>query len=131
MDKHSDETLKDILSHAKELEHEQNIEEAIALYKKAIKKDTLSEDAYNRLMILFRKQKDYKQELHIIKEAIKVFKEFYDAQIPNKSRTITELSNKLNRSTGLADKKGNTLYNPEPIAAWKKRKTIVEKKLNG
>ncbi len=99
------------------------------MYHQAIEKDPVKENPYDLLMMLFRKQKDYKKELRIIKEGIKVFEEFYKSQLHNKSKTITALSNKLSKSTGLADKKGNSLYNPEPIARWKKRQLMAEKKI--
>ena len=122
-------TLKEILREAKEAENTENIEDAIRLYQEAISTDELNEHAYNRLMMLFRRQKEYKKELRIIKAGIKVFEEFYESKIPNKSKTITAISNKLNKSFGLADKKGNRIYSPEPIAKWKKRKLIVEKRI--
>lgn len=122
-------TLKEILSEAREAEDTENIQDAIRLYQEAINTDQLNEHAYNRLMMLFRRQKEYKKELGIIKAGIKAFEEFYESKIPNKSKTITAISNKLNKVFGLADKKGNKIYSPEPIARWKKRKLIVEKKI--
>ena len=129
MTKEAKRTLKEILREAKEAENTENIEDAIRLYQEAIDTDKLNEHAYNRLMMVFRRQKEYKKELGIIKAGIKVFEEFYESKIPNKSKTITAISNKLNKSFGLADKKGNRIYSPEPIAKWKKRKLIVEKRI--
>ena len=129
MSERTNKTLKEILTEAKEAENVENIEDAIRLYQPAISTDHLNEDAYNLLMVIFRKQKDYKKELNIIKEGIKVFEEYYESRRPNKSKKITSISNKLNKSFGLADKKGNSIYDPEPIAKWKKRKLVVEKKL--
>lgn len=79
-------------------------------------------------MTIFRRQKEYKKELRVINNGIKVFEKFYRSQSHHKSKSITEISNKLNRSVGLADKKGNSLYSPEPIAKWKK-KAVVEKRI--
>lgn len=129
MAKESKRTLKEILSEAKEAENTENIEDAVRLYQEAMSTDQLNEHAYNRLMMLFRKQKNYKKELGIINEGIKVFEKYYESRIPNKSKTIIAISNKLNKSFGLADKKGNKIYSPEPIAKWKKRKLIVEKRI--
>ena len=122
-------TLKEILSEAKEAEIAENFESAIYLYKEAIATDSLNEQAYDRLMMIFRKQKKYKNELDIIKKGIKVFEGFYNSKKTRRSRTITEISNRLNKTIGLSDKKGNSLYSPEPISKWKKRKLIVEKKI--
>ncbi len=125
MAEQSQRTLKEIFSEAKEAENAENIEDAIALYQEAVKTDKLNEQPYNRLMMLFRKKKGYKKELGIIKEAINTFEEFYESKIPKKSKMITSISNKLNKSFGFADKKGNSIYSPGPIAKWKKRKLIV------
>lgn len=80
-------------------------------------------------MILFRKQKEYKKELHIITEGIKAFEKYYESRIPKKSKTITAINNKLNKSFGLVDKKGNSIYKPGPVSKWRNRKLTVEKKL--
>ena len=59
------------------------------------------------------------------------FKEYQEKQLSSKTKNaaIKKLSKSLNKSLGLTDKKGNFLYEPEPIPTWKKRKTTVEKKL--
>ena len=46
-----------------------------------------------------------------------------------KNEKVKQLSNSLMKTLGLADKKGIALYAPEPLPTWKKRKKIVEKKL--
>jgi len=125
----TDQTLKEILTNAKQAEAQQNIEDANRLYQQAITKDSLNEQAYTRLMTIFRRQKDYKKELRIINNGIKVFEKFYRSQSRHKSKRIMDISNKLNRSVGLMDRKGNSLYDPEPIAKWKKRKAVVEKRI--
>ncbi len=79
-------------------------------------------------MILYRKKKDYKSELNIINAGIKAFESFYKSR-KSGSKKIAEISNKLNRSFGFIDKKGNSLNDPEPIARWKKRKLTVEKRI--
>jgi hypothetical protein len=43
--------------------------------------------------------------------------------------TIKRLSTAISKSAGLADKKGNSTFIPEPIARWTKRKTTVMGKL--
>ena len=101
---------------------------AIKGYEEAIKTDPLAEKAYDRLMILYRKDKEYKKELKLINSGIKAFEKFYRSRKTG-SRKIAEISKKLNKSFGFTDKKGNSLYDPEPIARWKKRKVTVEKKI--
>lgn len=120
-------TLKQTLKEG-EKEEKENISIAIKEYEEAIKKNTLAEKAYDRLMILYRKEKNYKKEFRIITAGIKAFESFYKSK-KSRSKKIADISQKLNRSFGFTDKKGNSLYDPEPIARWKKRKEVVEKKI--
>ena len=129
MNENTDDSKKDLFAEAKAAEESGEIEKAIAIYESIITKDPVSEYAYERLFILLRKLKDYKQELKLIKAAIKAF-ESLNNQGKKKSKKILELSKMLNKVTGLTDKKGNTAYKPEPIARWEKRKLVVEKKLS-
>ena len=121
-------SLKEIISKAEEAESEKDNNSAIELYNKALQRDSLNIYSYGRLMKIFRALKQYKKELAIINKAIKAYENFYK-KTKTKSKTVSDLSEKLNKSFGLVDKKGNNLYDPEPIAGWKKRRTIVEKKL--
>ncbi|MEO7264112.1 MAG: tetratricopeptide repeat protein [Ferruginibacter sp.] len=106
-----------------------NTSEAISLYKEVIKESPLNENAYSRLMILYRKNKDFKNELRIINAGIKAFENFYKPKTKGRTKIITRISNKLNKLIGLVDKKGNHTYEPEPLEKWKKRKGIVAKKV--
>ena len=56
-----------------DLEKEGMINEAIAVYEKAIIPQLPATHPYDRLMILYRKKKDYYNEIRIIKIAISVF----------------------------------------------------------
>lgn len=56
-----------------DLEKEGMINEAIAVYEKAIVPQLPATHPYDRLMILYRKKKDYDNEIRIIKIAISVF----------------------------------------------------------
>ncbi|MGN6196841.1 MAG: hypothetical protein ACTHOB_18015 [Ginsengibacter sp.] len=102
---------------------------ATDLYHQILKKDPLQTNAYDRLMILYRKEKNYKKELSTINSGIKAFEQFYKNQLGKPSRKISEISNQLNKAFHLVDKKGNSLYTPEPIDRWLKRKGVVEKKI--
>lgn len=121
-------TLKTRIGEAEEAEEKKYISAAIKEYEEAIHSDPLAEKAYDRLMILYRKEKDYKKELRLINAGIKAFENFYRSRKTG-SKKIAEISKKLNRSFGFTDKKGNAVYDPEPIARWKKRKITVEKRI--
>ena len=120
--------IKKIIEGAENAEEKEDIPLAIKDYEAVIQKDPLREKAYDRLMILYRKEKDYKSELRLINAGIKSFENFYRSK-KSGSKKIAEISKKLNRSFGFTDKKGNAVYDQEPIARWKKRKITVEKRI--
>jgi len=71
----------ELLKDARLQELEGKTEDAIKSYNLVISKDPLQAGAYNRLMILYRKLKEYKKELAIIKQAIAAYeKDFKDDQ---------------------------------------------------
>lgn len=120
--------IKKIIKEATRAEEKEDTSIAIKDYEEAIKTNPLTEKAYDRLMILYRKEKDYKNELRVINTGIKSFENFYKSR-KSRSKKIAEISNRLNKSFGFTDKKGNAVYDPEPIARWKKRKITVEKRI--
>ncbi len=122
-------SIKDILAAATEAEKNKDNADAIKLYKEILQRDNLYIQAYDRLMKLYRQGKDYKKELAIINKGIKAYETYYRKLQPKHSKTINELSAKLNKAFGFTDKKGNKTYNPEPIGKWQKRKATVEKRL--
>lgn len=98
-------------------------------FRQKLKQHPLDELSYHRLMVMYRKQKEYKKELAIIDEGIKAFEQFYKSNIKNKpTRKITLLSRSLLQSLGLANKKGEEIFQPEPIAKWKRRKENLLKR---
>ena len=122
-------TIQELLESGRDLEAEKDFDEAVKIYSGILKKNPLNEQAYNRLMIVYRKQKEYRKESAIIDEAIKVFEKEGEANRKPVHNKVQQLSMLLGKSTGLVDKKGKSLYTPEPIATWKKRKTMVLKRL--
>ncbi len=120
--------IKQSVKEANAAEENKEVSVAIQDYEAIIKANPLTEKAYDRLMIIYRKQKEYTSELRIIDAGINAFDNLYKSK-KSGSKKIVELSNKLNRSFGLTDKKGNEVYEPEPIARWKKRKVTVLKRI--
>lgn len=58
-----------------EFEKQGNIEEAIKTYEENIKPGCYpAQHAFDRLLVLYRKQKDYKNEKRVCKRALSVFK---------------------------------------------------------
>lgn len=109
--------------------------EDIALYQQQVKTGTTDPFPYDRLMIYYRKQKEYKKELNLIDQALKVFGDQLKKQATQlfeaaRSRAaIKRLSDKFSKLSGLTDKKGNPKYLPEPLARWTKRKHTVQQKI--
>lgn len=122
-------SIKDLTSTAMEAETAKDTSSAIDLYNAILKINPLQSYPYERLMKIYRKGKDFKKELSTIDSGIKVFEKFYKEHPSKTSGKIREISEKLNKAFHLVDKKGNSLYNPEPIGTWQKRKQTVEKKL--
>ena len=97
--------------------------------EKIIKAHPTNDRAYNRLMVIYRKQKEYKKELTIINKAIKAFEEAVKKRKPDFNKKVTSISKALLKATGLADEKGKNLHEPGEIGKWKKRKAVVLKKM--
>jgi tetratricopeptide (TPR) repeat protein len=125
-------SYKEIIAKAKEAEEQNDLKNAITFYRQAVKKEPANEYAYNRLMILYRRLKQYKEELRVINEGLKFFKDFYESksnELSGENKKIIQLSNALMKSVGLKNKKGVNLYYPEPVPTWEKRKQVVDKKI--
>ena len=128
-------TIADRIDEAREAESKEDMDTAIKLYEENIKTSFPDPYSFDRLMILYRKQKRYKDELRVINRAIKVFTEDYARHQKNQlaearnKKQVKELSAAIMRKSGLIDKKGNEVHLPEPIGKWTKRKGVVEKKL--
>src|SRR6476659_538019 len=92
---------------AYEEEEKGNVEQAIKYYETAIKDDKPDEVPYNRLMILYRKEKKYNDELRVINKGIKVFTEFYKKSSAKgvKGKKLSDLSDAFMKSAGLKDRK--------------------------
>lgn len=112
-------------------QHEQDgsIEEAIRCYREAINQKPFDEFPFARLMILYRKEKEYEEELKVINKAIDVFRSFYDEKTRkfNKNTKLGRISQALLKNLNKGNK-GLDEY-PAPLPAWMKRKELVEQKL--
>jgi hypothetical protein len=110
--------------------------ENIALYEQQAKAGAIDPFPYDRLMIYYRKHKEYKKELSLINRALKIFGDHIKKQsgamlaVAKSKAAIKRLSEKINRSAGLVDKKGNPSYLPEPLLRWTRRKKTVQEKIN-
>ena len=117
---------------AKEAEEDGDTNKAVRFYEQNIKEDYADEYAFERLMIIYRKQKDYKDELRVINRGIDLFehslqrhlKQTLSRHIDGKKLEI--LSNAILKKTS---SKTQQPHFPDPIDKWMKRREIVEQKL--
>ena len=109
----------------------ENPAKAAELYKKMIRIYPHKAEIYDRLMMLYRKEKNCKKELDLITQSIKLFQELHDKTFSRKAnQKITQLSKAISRATGLHDSKNKPLIPlPEPLAKWNRRKTNLLKKM--
>lgn len=120
----------ELIKSARALEEEEESEKAASFYQQAIRQKPLEELPYNRLMIHYRKQKDYEEELKVINKALDVFISHYNKlpeKLIGKNKKIEQLSKALLKTVS-KEKKPQPYY-PEPVPKWMKRKEMVEKKL--
>ena len=122
-------SINDRLSKADEARKNNDNPLAVKLYREILKMDPMQIPAYDALMKIYRKEKEYKKELSIINSGIKVYEKYYKEHSGKHTKEVQSLSEKLNKSFGLVDKKGAKLYYPEPIGKWQGRKEVVNKKL--
>src|SRR3954467_6729207 len=91
-------SFEELMAEAKEAVSKGDVASAIKLYQRGIRLEPHNEIPYNRLMILFRKEKQYQEELDLINKGIEAFEEFYQKRseklIAGK-KTATQLSNAL------------------------------------
>jgi tetratricopeptide (TPR) repeat protein len=123
-----EESIADLLAQGKDAEAATEWEEAEKTYHRVLKRDNNNLPAFKRLMIVYRKQKLFKEELAIINKAIDAFGKLYQPKTAH-NKKVQSLSAKINKAFGMVDRKGNSLYEPGPVATWKKRKLLVEKRL--
>lgn len=121
------ESMADLRDKARDLEKGGDLMSAIKTYRRILKRDPHHIDTYNRIMILYRKQKMYAEEVETIDEAIRHFSEFYAPRSVHNA-TVKRLSDRINKAFGMVDKKGRAVYEPGPIAAWKKRRVTAYKR---
>lgn len=114
------------------LEQEKSYAEAARQYEKILKSNPIHIDANNRLMIVYRKLKEYKKEFALIIKAIsaheKRIEENQRQWIKEHSKMAT-LSRPLAKSLGLLTTKGLPVQENELLDRWKRRKAILSKKL--
>jgi len=101
-------------------------------FQKIITADPYVYKAYDRLMVIYRRQKAYRKELTTVNKAIKAFVTGLvekQKQWVRENKSAARLSRKLATSLGIIDKKGMPLTDDPLLVKWKKRKAVILKRL--
>ena len=101
------------------------------LYQKILKTYSDAYAAYDRLMVIYRKQKELKKELEVINLAIENFKSNYLEKQQDwikKNETAAGLTRDLAISLGLMDKDGLPVVSDPMLIRWSKRKELLLKR---
>lgn len=125
-------TSQNLHVRAREAEQAGETDTAEKLYKQALKNDPLDDLAWNRLMVTYRRRKDYKQEQQIIKAAIAAHVQHaQDDQAAwlKRNRKTARTAKALVKSLGLLDRKGMPKLETRQLEAWRKRLTLVNKRI--
>jgi tetratricopeptide (TPR) repeat protein len=121
---------KELLAEARQAEVNEDLKIAEKSYEQLIRQDPHYELAYDRLMVIYRKQKRYEDELKLINKGLKTFGEVYkkkQEKFLSKHKELGRLSNALIKKAKLS----NSEFVPQPLGKWLKRKEMVEKKIKG
>lgn len=108
---------------------------AIKLYEKQIARGYNDTLPYERLLVLYRKQKNYREELHVLNRGIALLqqqltdhqKELF-AKKPQRNKLLRQ-SRALAQKMGLLDKKGDHILLPQPLEKWMNRRKNVQKRI--
>lgn len=122
----------DLIAKARQFEREENFEEAAPLYEKVVQQDPLNENAINRLLIIYRKLKEYRKEIQLLNTSIKASSSKMQEQQTawsKKHPAAARASKSLLRSLGGARAKVAPAYEEAAVRNWRKRKENLVKRM--
>jgi len=117
---------------ARQAEKNHDVRKATQLYEQNIRQDYADKFAFDRLMIIYRKQKKYKEELKVINRGLEVFQTQMENRLAHslkqriKPEALRQLSKAIINRAGLKDE---DLLPADPVGRWMKRKLVVNQKL--
>lgn len=115
-----------------EAEKDGNIDKAIQHYEKNIIVGYPATHSYERLMKIYRRRRQYKDELRIIDTAIDVFsieneKRFMKARDnPKNEKYLNQLYEAAETCTGFINDEGWYIFSPYPVMKYIERRTKAE-----
>jgi uncharacterized protein YciI len=123
---------KERLAEGMKLEKSDDLEAASALYRKIADKNPLNQQAVSRLLVIYRKLKDYREELALINRVLAAYKE---QDRVRQTKWIQEHSKAAAAGTAVFQKLGGASvsgFGSDPVvAALTRRRETVEQKISG
>jgi len=109
-----------------ELEKKRDIENAIKLYEKNVADEFFGTHPYDRLAIIYRKRKQFDDEIRILKRKISIFEKINQERLHHFLEHCPkdypkELIEKAKSFKQICDTKGRVIFNPYPIDDYQKR----------
>ena len=89
---------------AVDLEKSGNIERAVKLYEFVIKHNFIGNGPYDRLAIIYRKDKDFKNETRVLKKAIYVFENVVYKERSDRLPKLEKFKTRLDKTISLKEK---------------------------
>lgn len=121
-----------VFREGKALEGAAKFKEAAEQYVLILNQNPLHVEAGNRLMMMYRKLKEYKKEVSLINKLVAAHEKEVEGNqrewIKNHGE-LAELSRPLAESLGLLNSEGLPFYENEMLNRWKKRREILSKKI--
>ncbi|MBA7573316.1 hypothetical protein ES708_15112 [subsurface metagenome] len=109
-----------------ELEKKGDIENAIKLYEQNVTDEFFGTHSYDRLAIIYRKRKQFDDEIRILKRKISIFEKINQEELhyflEHCSKDYPkELIEKAKSFKQIRDTKGRVISNPYPVDNYRKR----------
>lgn len=79
-----------------QLEKQGKVEQAIILYEENVKESFEGNHPYDRLAVIYRKNKLYNEEKRVLEKAIKVFEEYVSIKRLDRNVKLGKFKNRLN-----------------------------------
>jgi len=125
-------TSRNLHARAKEAAQQGDAEEAVKYYYRALKNDPADAIAYNRLMVYYRRRKEYRKELQVIQAAIASQQRHaleYQQSWVRRNKKTARTAKALAKSLGLINQKGMPVVETLQLNTWRKRMNMVRKRL--
>lgn len=109
-----------------------DIEGAIEQYEQNVSDRVTATQSYDRLMILYRRQKKFKDEIRVIDIANEVFTEVNEVRYrnaatkPENRKYLAELQTAMEECRGVKNDEGWYIFSPYPVMKWILRREKVE-----